>query len=134
MNKYIQVSLSGDKDKENIPYSFTFLRLKRGIDDIFIRTLAHTPLSLHVSVYRPSPHVRNNTNDLLFPNPHLSIYMYMRVHVSRYRLHGALTLGKSGDSISPRLLSFQRNYKKKETDDEREKWGDVAARFALISS
>lgn len=121
MNKYIQVSLSGDKDKENIPYSFTFLRLKRDIDDIFIRTLAHTSLSLHVSVYRPSPHVRNNTNDLLFPNPHLSIYMYMRVHVSRYRLHGALALGKSGDSISPRLLSFQRNYKKKETDDEREK-------------
>lgn len=36
MNKYIQVSLSGDKDKENIPYSFTVLRLKRDIDDIFI--------------------------------------------------------------------------------------------------
>lgn len=132
MNKYIQVSLSGDKDKENIPYSFTFLRLKRDIDDIFIHTLAHTPLSLHVSVYRPFPHVRNNTNDLLFPNPHLPIYMYMRVHVSRYRLHGALALGKSGDSISPRLLSFQRNYKKKETDLRGK--SEEMSRRALISS
>lgn len=44
--------LSGDEDEKNIPYSFPFLL--RDIDDIFI-------LSLHVSVYRPSLHVQNNT-------------------------------------------------------------------------
>lgn len=81
MNKYIQVSLSGDKDKENIPYSFTFLRLKRGIDDIFIRTLAHTPLSLHVQFIDPPLTYGTTPTTYYFQT---RIYLYICICVYTY--------------------------------------------------
>lgn len=95
INKFIQVSLWRRRWKEYIILVSLPPKSKA-----WYRRYFHTFLTrFSLSTFPPRAE-----QHLLFPNhPHL--------HACIYRLHSTLALGKSGDSISPRLLSSQRNCK-----------------------